>query len=377
MNEEVIDLIADSAWVKQCWMIGIRLMLAQMKSQFQQLPIRLPGSSCANITPCAYFQFLLTFRSQEFDSDDLAEEAVRRMKWIDFLRATTDRLEDERKKKEMALLALELKEKETSELYDDISKPVGMDRIADLNHCVARIEFLNVQLEQGKMTLKHQESEQFETTQICKTHLQEMSRIVADANSYVQFIRSQWTEVVQHTRRLEIERNCFKDFFYRNRKQMIDRMNHRRMFHQQIKNEVESMDFSAKHRDAAILERSRKSESFTEESQKRISGTNGANVKLLTFFQGEMDASLIPSLPRSLSVACDFPNTFRLLKGSFVSVSNPPRGHFLTLKTGFDWMMVSMEQTQIFFSLQIYFFVLRPLLALKIYLFLLSMSSRR
>jgi hypothetical protein len=44
MNEEFIDVIADSAWTKQCWMSGIRLMLAQMKSKFQHLPVRLPGS---------------------------------------------------------------------------------------------------------------------------------------------------------------------------------------------------------------------------------------------------------------------------------------------------------------------------------------------
>lgn len=43
INEEFIDVIADSTWTKQCWMTGIRLMLAQMKSKFQPLPIRLPG----------------------------------------------------------------------------------------------------------------------------------------------------------------------------------------------------------------------------------------------------------------------------------------------------------------------------------------------
>jgi hypothetical protein len=45
MNEEFVDVIADSTWTKQCWMTGIRLMLAQMKSKFQPLPIRLPGKS--------------------------------------------------------------------------------------------------------------------------------------------------------------------------------------------------------------------------------------------------------------------------------------------------------------------------------------------
>jgi hypothetical protein len=46
MNEEYIDVIADNSWTKQCWMTGIRLMLAQMKSKFQPLPIRLPGQQC-------------------------------------------------------------------------------------------------------------------------------------------------------------------------------------------------------------------------------------------------------------------------------------------------------------------------------------------
>ena len=46
MNEEYIDVIADNSWSKQCWMTGIRLMLAQMKSKFKPLPIRLPGEQC-------------------------------------------------------------------------------------------------------------------------------------------------------------------------------------------------------------------------------------------------------------------------------------------------------------------------------------------
>ncbi len=259
------------------------------------------------------------------------------MKWLEFLRATTDRLEDERKRKESVLLSLELKEKETSEMYDEITKPIGLDRIADLNNCVARMEFLNIQLDQGGITLKHQEIEQSETTQVCKTHLQEMSSIVADADSYVQFIRSQWTEVVQQTRRLEIERNCFKDFCFRNRKEIIDRMKHRRQFHQQIKIELEAMEFTEKNRGAAIMERSRKNESFVDDRHKR---NLGANLELLTFFQGGIDSSLVSSLPKCSYADNHAQNSFQLLKGSLVSTSMPPKGHHLTLKSGFEWMMV-------------------------------------
>ena len=43
INDDIIDIIADSAWAKHCWMTGIRLILAQMKSKFDPLPIRLPG----------------------------------------------------------------------------------------------------------------------------------------------------------------------------------------------------------------------------------------------------------------------------------------------------------------------------------------------
>jgi hypothetical protein len=275
---------------------------------------------------------------QDFDSNDLSEEAVRRMKWLDFLRATTDRLEDERKRKESILRSLELKEKETSEMYDEISKPIGLNRIADLNNCVARMEFLNIQLDQGGMTLKHQEIEQSETTQVCKTHLQEMSSIVADANAYVQFIRSQWTEVVQQTRRLEIERNCFKDFCFRNRKEIIDRLKHRKKFHLQIKNELEAMEFAEKNRGAAIMERSRKNESFGIDD--RLKRNLGANLGLLTFFQGAIDSSLAPLLPKNVYVDNHAHNSFKLLKGSLVSTSKPPKGNQLTLKSGFDWMMV-------------------------------------
>jgi hypothetical protein len=274
---------------------------------------------------------------QDFDTDDLDEEAVRRMKWLDFLRATTDRLEDERKKKEAILRSLELKEKETSEMYDEITQPIGLDRISDLNNCVARMEFLNIQLDQGGITLRHQEIDQSETTQICKSHLQEMSKIVADANSYVKFIHGQWTEVVQQTRRLEIERNCFKDFCFRNRKEIDGRMKHRKMFHQQIKNEVEAMENTEKNRGAAILERSIKNESFVDERQKRHLG---ANLSHLTLFQGEIDSSLIPSLPKSSHIDNHASKAFRLLKGSLVPTFEAPRGHHLTLKSGFEWMMV-------------------------------------
>jgi hypothetical protein len=276
----------------------------------------------------------------DFDTDDLDEEAVRRMKWLDFLRATTDRLEDERKKKEAILRSLELKEKETSEMYDEISQPIGLDRISDLSNCVARMEFLNIQLEQGGITLKHQELEQSETTQVCKTHLQEMSRIVADADSYVKFIRSQWTEVVQQTRRLEIERNCFKEFCFRNGKEIDGRMKHRKMFHQQIKNEVEAMEFTEKNRGAAILERSVKNEQFVDDRQKRHLG---ANLSHLTFFQGEIDSTLVPSLPKSSHIDNHASKAYRLLKGSLVPTSEAPRGHQLTLKSGFQWMMVILS----------------------------------
>lgn len=311
--------------------------------------IQVSTSSCSiawlvkfNTSNNAYTLLIPIFSFSDFDTDDLVEEAVRRMKWLEFLRATTDRLEDERKKKEATLCALELKEKETSNMYDAISKPVGLDRISDLNKCVARMEFLNIQLDQAGITLKHQETEQFSTTQVCKAHLQDMSSIVSDATTYVQFIRSQWTEVVQQTRRLEIERNCFKDFFYRNRKEIIDRLKHRRLFHQQIKNDVEAMEFSEKNRGAAILERSRKNEAFVDDRPKRHIG---ANVSLLSFFQGGIDSSSLSSFPKLSSMDSGESRSFLLLKGSLVSSSEPPRDHNLTLKSGFEWMMVNLGQT--------------------------------
>lgn len=283
-----------------------------------------------------FLAYLVTHQHfSDFDSHDLSEEVVRRMKWLDFLRATIDRLEDERKKKESILHSLELREKEMSDMYDAISKPVGLTRVSDLSDCVARMDFINIQLDQDGITLKHQESEQCDTTQVCQIHLQEMSSIVADASTYVKFIRSQRTEVLQQTRRLEIERNCFKEFFFRNHKEMIDRMKHRRMFHQQIKNEVTEMELAEKSRGVAILERSRKLESDIEERRKRHVGTN---LHHLTFFQGAIDSSLV-SLPSS-SIGNHPPGTFCLLKGSLVSTSQPPRGHHLTMKTGFEWMMV-------------------------------------
>ncbi len=283
---------------------------------------------------------LLILPFQDFDTNDLTEELVRRTKWLEFLRASTDRLEDERKRKDAMLHALELKEKETSAMYDEIMKPVGLQRISDLNSCVARMEFLNIQLDQGGITLKHQETEQSSTTQVCKAHLQEMSSIVADANSYVQFIRSQWTEAVQQTRRLETERNCFKDFCFRNRKQIIDRLKHRRMFHEQIKSELDVMTSVEKNRGAAILERSRKSETFIDDRQKRHLV---ANVSLLSFFQGGIDSSLASSFPKSSYIDNQEPKSFLLLKGSFVPASQPPRGNHLTLKSGFEWMMVILD----------------------------------
>lgn len=45
INDDIIDVIADSTWAKHCWLIGIRLILAQMKSKFDPLPTRLPGQS--------------------------------------------------------------------------------------------------------------------------------------------------------------------------------------------------------------------------------------------------------------------------------------------------------------------------------------------
>jgi hypothetical protein len=278
----------------------------------------------------------------DFDTNDLTEELVRRMKWLEFLRASTDRLEDERKRKDAMLHALELKEKETSAMYDEIMKPVGLQRISDLNSCVARMEFLNIQLDQGGITLKHQVTEQLSTTQVCKVHLQEMSNIVADANSYVEFIRSQHTEVVQQTRQLEIERNCFKDFCFRNRKEIIERLKHRKLFHQQIKNEVEAMANTEKNRGTAILERSRKNETFVDDRQKRHLV---ANVSLLSFFQGGIDSSAVLSFPKSSSIDGHEPKSLLLLKGLLVSASKPPKGHHLTLKSGFEWMMVNLGQT--------------------------------
>ena len=274
-----------------------------------------------------------------FDSYDISEELVRRLKWLDFLRATTDRLEDERKKKEAVLHSLELREKEMTELYDSISKPVGLARVSDLTDCVARMEFINIQLDQDGITLKHQENEQCDTTQVCQIHLQEMSTIVADANTYVEFIRGQRTEVLQQTRRLEIERNCFKDFFFRNHKEMIDRMKHRRSFHQQIKNEVVEMEFAETNRGVASLERSRKHDNDIEERRKRHIGTN---LNHLSFFQGGIDSSLLPSLPSSC-IDNHAPGTFRLLKGSLVSTNKPPTSHHLTMKSGFEWMMVNFK----------------------------------
>jgi hypothetical protein len=316
---------------------------------------------------------------QDFDTDDLDEEVVRRMKWLEYLRASTDRLEDERKKKEAALRALELKEKESSDMYDDLSKPVGFDRITDLSNCVARMEFLNIQLDQGGITLKHQVTEQLSTTQVCKVHLQEMSNIVADANSYVDFIRSQHTEVVQQTRQLEIERNCFKDFCFRNRKEIIERLKHRKLFHQQIKNEVEAMANTEKNRGTAILERSRKNETFVDDRQKRHLV---ANVSLLSFFQGGIDSSAVLSFPKSSSIDGHEPKSLLLLKGLLVSASKPPKGHHLTLKSGFEWMMVIFGPAECcyLFALSHKFShvsVCRSLQVWKTCLLLSSASSRR